>query len=67
MRLEFKDQVESQDELSDLVSKCFPNDENMDYSQFITTVEKVSSDIFLFVKYLLKIDNNTLARKKTFL
>jgi len=46
---EFKDRVESQDELHLLLEKCFTGIERMDFSVFTNIVEKVSSDIFLFV------------------
>lgn len=52
-REEFKDRVESQDELFILLEKCFMNVERMDFSKFKETVEKVSSDIFLYILIFL--------------
>lgn len=52
-REEFKDRVESQDELFTLLEKCFNNVEKMDFFKFKETVEKVSSDIFLYILIFL--------------
>lgn len=46
---EYKDRVESQDELHTLLEKCFMGIEKMDFAYFTNIIEKVSSDIFLFV------------------
>ena len=48
-REEYKDRVESQDELHGLLEKCFTGIEKMDFNVFNAIVEKVSSDIVLFV------------------
>lgn len=54
-REEFKDRVESQDELHGLLEKCFAGIEKMDFNVFNATVEKLSSDIVLFVKIFFNI------------
>ena len=50
---EFKDRVESQDELHDLLEKSFANTESLDHSAFQKIVENVSSDIFLYILIFL--------------
>jgi len=50
---EFKDRVESQDELHILFQKCFRNGEYLNESQFLDVIENVSSDIFLFILIFL--------------
>lgn len=49
IREDYKDRVESQDELYSLLEKCFNGIEKMDFTCFSNVVEKVSSDILLFV------------------
>ena len=58
---EFKNVVESQEELNNLIEKCFYDDINnakvsfMNYSRFKYVVQNVSSEIFLYMLvYLLK-------------
>ncbi len=46
---DYKDRIESQDELHELLEKCFKNIESMDYKGFNTLLQTVSSDIFLFI------------------
>lgn len=48
-REDYKDRVESQDELFNLLEKCFQKTLKMDFNNFAEIVEKVSSDIFLYV------------------
>jgi Ca2+-binding EF-hand superfamily protein len=50
---DFKDRVESQDELHDLLDKCFKNSQVLDYQSFLKVIENVSSDIFLFILIFL--------------
>lgn len=50
---DFKDRVESQDELHILLEKCFSGIDKMDFTCFSNVIEKVSSDIFLFVIYMI--------------
>lgn len=50
---DYKDRVESQDELHNMVEKCFKNAETMDQSGFLSVVENVNSDIFLFILIFL--------------
>lgn len=49
----YKDRVESQDELFDLLEKCFASAEQLDYASFLSNVENVCSDIFLFILIFL--------------
>ena len=58
---EFKNIVESQEELNTLIEKCFYDEINnanvsfMNYSKFKYVVQNVSSEIFLYILvYLLK-------------
>lgn len=50
---EFKDRVESQDELHILLQKCFIYGEYLNESNFLDVIENVSSDIFLFILIFL--------------
>jgi Ca2+-binding EF-hand superfamily protein len=50
---EFKDRVESQDELHILLQKCFGINEKLDYTMFTSVIEKISSDIYLFILIFL--------------
>lgn len=50
---DFKDRVESQDELHLLLEKCFKNSDILDQSGFSNVVENVCSDIFLFILIFL--------------
>ena len=49
---DFKDRVESQEELFNLMEKCF-KDSELDLEKFKNVIENVSSDIFLFILILL--------------
>ena len=46
---EFKDRVESQEELFNLMEKCFNKESEINFDKFKDIVENVSSDIFLFI------------------
>lgn len=50
---EFKDRVESQEELHHLLDKCFGKNEFLDINLFLNVIENVSSDIFLFILIFL--------------
>jgi len=50
---DYKDRVESQDELYDLLEKSFGKNQQLDYNKFILVVENISSDIFLFILIFL--------------
>lgn len=51
---DFKDRIESQDELYELLEKCFEkNTKYLDQKKFCEIVENVSSDIFLFILVFL--------------
>jgi hypothetical protein len=50
---DFKDRVESQDELYELLEKCFENTKSLDQSAFSSVIENISSDIFLFILIFL--------------
>jgi len=50
---EFKDRVESQDELHSLIEHCFGKRDKLDESEFLEVIENVSSDIFLFILIFL--------------
>ena len=50
---EFKDRVESQDELHLLLEKCFQKFEYLNETEFSNTIENISSDIFLFILIFL--------------
>lgn len=53
--INFSDQAESQDELNATLDKCFNNSKLINYKQYATIVEEVSSDIYLFIlMFLLK-------------
>lgn len=50
---EFKDRVESQEELFNLMEKCFKKTDELDLPQFKDIIENVCSDIFLFILIFL--------------
>ena len=50
---DFGDRVESQDELYELLEKCFNNSQTLDMNKFSDVIENVSSDIFLFILIFL--------------
>lgn len=50
---QFKDRIESQDEIYSLLEKVFKTNEFLDIKKFNFAVENVSSDIFLFVLIFL--------------
>jgi len=50
---QFKDRIESQDEIFSLLEKVFKTNEFIDIKKFSFAVENVSSDIFLFVLIFL--------------
>lgn len=50
---DFKDRVESQDELYNLLERCFQNIELIDYSTFLYVLENVASEIFLYILIFL--------------
>ena len=50
---DFKDRVESQDELFLLLEKCFESADLLDHAKFLSVVENVSSDIFLYILIFL--------------
>ena len=50
IREDYKDRVESQDEMHILLEKCFTGKETMNFDYFLSTIEKISSDFFIFVK-----------------
>lgn len=50
---EFKDRVESQEELHTLLEKVFKNSQHLDLKKFIYAIENVSSDILLFILIFL--------------
>jgi hypothetical protein len=50
---EFRDRVESQEELHVLLEKVFKNSETLNLKKFISAVENISSDILLFILIFL--------------
>lgn len=50
---EYKDRVESQEELFNLLEKCFQKSELLDLEKFNYVIENISSDIFLFILIFL--------------
>jgi hypothetical protein len=46
---DFKDRIESQDEIHALLEKCFKNTETLDKIGFLNVIENVSSEIFLYI------------------
>jgi hypothetical protein len=50
---DFKDRVESQDELHTILEKSFQNNEQLDQAGFQKVVENTCSDIFLFILIFL--------------
>lgn len=50
---EFKDRVESQEELHILLEKVFKTNDSLDLKKFIYAIENVSSDILLFILIFL--------------
>jgi hypothetical protein len=50
---EFKDRVESQEELHILLEKVFKNNDTIDLKKFTYAIENVSSDILLFILIFL--------------
>lgn len=43
----FEDRIESQEELHNLIDKCFKNEESIDYTNFLKIIEEIDSNIFL--------------------
>ncbi len=52
-REEYTDRIESQDELQDLLKKCFGENKDLNYQEFSAIIENVSSEIFLFMIFFL--------------
>jgi hypothetical protein len=50
---DFKDRIESQDELQLLIDYCFGIKEKLNLSEFLEVIENVSSDMFLFILIFL--------------
>lgn len=50
---DFKDRVESQDELFELLEKCFEFEDQLDSDKFLSVVENTCSDIFLYILIFL--------------
>ena len=50
---DFKDRVESQNELFDILNKAFGDKEQFNENEFINVVENISSDIFIFILMFL--------------
>ena len=50
---DFKDRVESQNELFDILNKAFGEKEQFNEREFINVIENVSSDIFIFILMFL--------------
>lgn len=50
---DFKDRVESQDEIHSILEKCFKNSETLDEDSFLSVVENTNSDMFLFILIFL--------------
>ena len=48
-REDYRDRVESQDELHSILEKCFSGIDSMNYKVYLSTIEKVNSDFFIFV------------------
>jgi Ca2+-binding EF-hand superfamily protein len=46
---EYKDRIESQDELAQLLVNFFQNQEYLDRKQFLNNIENVSSEVFLYI------------------
>ena len=53
MEGDFKDRIESQDELHTLLEKCFLKCDSLDIAKFSSVIENVNSDIFLFILIFL--------------
>jgi hypothetical protein len=49
----YKDRVESQEELHQILEKCFKDKEHIDYTQFAHIVENTCSDIYFFILVFL--------------
>ena len=50
---DFKDRVESQDELFNILNNSFGKKEKLSQTEFINIVENVNSDIFIFILMFL--------------
>jgi hypothetical protein len=50
---DFKDRIESQDELHILIENCFGMRDKLNLTEFLQVIENVSSDIFLFILIFL--------------
>ena len=59
---EYKDRVESQDELQKLLDKCFKNVELLKYNSFLNVIENLSSEIFLYILIFL-LENRPFSKK----
>ena len=44
----YKDRIESQDELNEMISKCFQNSKRIDFSTFNNVIENQYSEICLY-------------------
>ena len=53
MEGDFKDRIESQDELYTTIEKSFNNNETLDEESFLNIIENINSDIFLFILIFL--------------
>jgi tRNA A-37 threonylcarbamoyl transferase component Bud32 len=47
----YKDRIESQDELHEILSKCFESvkKNSINYEQFVSIIENINSDIYIFI------------------
>lgn len=49
----YKDRIESQDELNEMISKCFQNSKRIDFSTFNNVIENQYSEICLYILIFL--------------
>lgn len=52
-KIEYKAVIESQEELQQLINKCFQENEYIDVKQFTYAVENIGSEIFLYILVFL--------------
>lgn len=47
----YSERIESQDEIHDILNKCFNTTNTLDKNQYIYIIENVASETFLFVNF----------------
>jgi len=65
LRGDFKDRVESHEEIESILQAVFSKKSVIDEKEYISLVENVKSEIFIYVSFIIKMqDYNLFTRKK---